>query len=152
MPFRDKSVLFLATGCFVGHAPFAPGTFGSLAALPLCYLMSGWSLAAGGAASFLFIAAAIRVAHRAEGLLGAKDPGCVVIDEIAGMLVTFVGVPLTPLSALAGFALFRCFDIVKPFPIRLVERKLSGGAGIVMDDVVAGIFANIALRLFLRIM
>lgn len=148
MHLRDKSVLFLSTGCFVGYVPFAPGTFGSAIALPLCYLFSRLPFTAGVVAGAVFIAAAVWIAHEAEALLKAKDPGCIVIDEIAGMLVTFLGVPFTPVSALAGFVLFRGLDIAKPFPIRWVEKRLTGGAGIVMDDVVAGIFANLLLRLF----
>ncbi len=151
MRLRDRSVLFLATGCGVGRIPLAPGTFGSAAALPLCWLVGGWHAAAGAAAVIAFIGAAVWVARGAERLLGAKDPGCIVVDEIAGMLVTFLGIPFTPLSALAGFALFRGLDIAKPYPIRWVERRLAGGTGVVMDDVVAGVFANLLLRLLLRL-
>ena len=151
MRFLDKPVLFLATGCFVGYVPVAPGTFGSAVAIPLCYLLTGWPLRVGAPAVGLFIVVAIWVAGRAESLLGSTDPGCIVIDEIAGMLVTFLAVPLTPAAALTGFLLFRGFDIIKPFPIRRVEARLSGGAGIVLDDVVAGAFANVVLRFLLLI-
>ena len=151
MHFKDRSVLFLATGCFVGYAPAAPGTLGSVIALPICYLLSRWHVGTGVIFTVLFIVVSIWIAHRAEKLLGAKDPGCIVIDEIAGMLVTFVSIPFHPVSAIGGFVLFRGFDIAKPFPIRWAERRLSGGAGIVMDDIIAGVFANILLRIFLII-
>lgn len=76
-----------------------------------------------------------------------EDPGEIVIDEIAGIIITLAGIPLTVLSVIIGFFLFRFLDILKPFPIRNLEKKLSGGVGIVMDDVAAGVMANIALRI-----
>lgn len=147
MHFSDRLALILATGCCVGYAPFAPGTFGSAAAVPLGYLLSDWQPVAGAAAIVLFIALAIWIAGRAETCLGASDPGCIVIDEIAGILVTFWAVPMNPAVAVAGFVIFRFFDILKPFPIRWVEARFSGGLGIVLDDVLAGVFANVVLRL-----
>ncbi len=144
---NPKGVMFLATGGRVGDIPVAPGTFGSLVGLPLVYLfaMAGWPIAAllTGALAL----AAVWVAGRAEKLLQAKDPGCIVIDEIAGMCVALLAVPLTVNTGIAGFFLFRFFDIVKPPPARQVEKLLPGGWGVVMDDVVAGIMANIAIRM-----
>ena len=95
------------------------------------------------------IVLAVWLAGASEKLLGRKDPGCIVIDEIAGMLVTMAGLPFTFFTAVAGFVLFRILDILKPFPIRTLERKIPGGTGIVIDDVVAGIIANITLRIML---
>jgi len=89
------------------------------------------------------------VAHKAEKILGRKDPGQVVIDEVCGMAVALWGLPLTPFFAVGGFALFRLFDIIKPFPIRWFDRRIKGGVGIMLDDVIAGIFTNILLRLLL---
>jgi phosphatidylglycerophosphatase A len=86
------------------------------------------------------------MAHEAEIILNAEDPGCIVIDEIAGMLVTLIGLPFNMISVFAGFLIFRILDIWKPHPIRFLERKLSGGVGIVMDDIVAGVLGNIILR------
>ena len=86
------------------------------------------------------------IAHDAEKILKKNDPGRIVIDEIAGLMVTLFGLPFNAVYALAGFVIFRFFDILKPFPIRLIEKKLSGGTAIVMDDVVAGIFSNLVLR------
>jgi phosphatidylglycerophosphatase A len=86
------------------------------------------------------------MAHEAEIILKAEDPGCIVIDEVAGMLVTLIGLPFNMISVFAGFLIFRILDIWKPYPIRFLERKLSGGVGIVMDDVVAGVLGNIILR------
>lgn len=95
----------------------------------------------------LFIGCAIGLASAAEKIIQQKDPGQIVIDEIAGFLVVFVGLPFNVYSAVLGFILFRGFDIFKPFPIRLLERKVSGGSGIVIDDVIAGLYAHLILRL-----
>ena len=90
---------------------------------------------------------AIWLADSSEKLIGKKDPGCIVIDEIAGMLVALVGLPFNFFTVAVGFVFFRLLDIFKPFPIRYLERKIPGGAGIVIDDLVAGIIANITLRI-----
>lgn len=146
MNLRDKGVLFLATGFYVGNVPFAPGTFGTILGLPLCFALAGlrFPLAIGG--TVLFIVAAVWIANGAEKLLGKKDPGSVVIDEVAGMAVTLAGLPFNLITALVGFIVFRILDILKPFPIRNLDKRISGGLGIVLDDVVAGIFANLLLR------
>lgn len=139
--------MFLATGFYVGRVPFAPGTLGSLVAFPVVILLAclRWPMAT--AAVLLLIAAAVWIAGRAERQLGSRDPGAVVIDEIAGMCVTMLAIPLSFATGVAGFLLFRLFDIVKPPPIRQLDRRLQGGWGIVMDDVAAGIAANIVLRI-----
>ncbi|MCG8471192.1 MAG: phosphatidylglycerophosphatase A [Desulfobacterales bacterium] len=151
MKLSDKHILLLATGFKSGNAPFSPGTFGSAAALPLCALVWAMGLVLGTAFSMLFVVAGIVAAcvvcERAEKILGEKDPSCVVIDEFAGMLVTFAGISLTWKVALAGFLLFRFFDILKPFPVRQLERVLPGGAGVVMDDVAAGVMAGLVLQI-----
>ena len=95
---------------------------------------------------------AVWVAGQAEQLLGAKDPGCIVIDEIAGMAVTFLGVPFSVPAVIIGFVLFRFFDILKPFPVGYMEKRLSGGLGVVMDDVAAGVMSNVALHVILAVM
>ena len=147
MNFRNKSVIVLATGCFTGYIPFAPGTFGSIVGLPLCFLLSKTKLSVAILFILIFIFFAILISNRAEKILKQNDPGCIVIDEIAGIMVTFLGLPFNTTSAIAGFAAFRFFDILKPFPIRFMERKTAGGIGIVMDDLAAGIYSNIILRL-----
>lgn len=149
MRFREKAVIFLATGGFVGNIPFAPGTFGSLLGIALCYAFSKISIPWAIFATLLVIAVAVWTAQVAERVLSKKDPGCIVIDEIAGMAVTLVGVPFHLTSVVLGFFLFRILDIAKPFPIRTLERRLSGGAGVVFDDVAAGIYSNILVRLIL---
>ncbi len=146
MNYKQKSVMFFATGCFIGNISFAPGTFGSILGLALCFLLSKIEFTVAVVLTILFVFFAIWMAHEAEIILNAKDPGCIVIDEIAGMLVTLIGLPFNMISVFAGFLIFRILDIWKPHPIRFLERKLSGGVGIVMDDIVAGVLGNIILR------
>ena len=138
--------MFFATGFFIGNIPFAPGTFGTMLGLPLCFLLSMLDFSFAVFLTVIFIFISVFIAHDAEKILKKDDPGCIVIDEIAGMMITLLGLPFNVFYALAGFAIFRLFDILKPFPIRFIEKKLSGGTAIVMDDVVAGIFSNLILR------
>ena len=147
MRFREKLVMFLATGGFVGNIPFAPGTFGSVVAIPLCYIFSKIKPSLAVFAAVLIIFLAIWIAQAAETILKKKDPGSIVIDEIAGMVVTFIGVPFNPVTVVSGFLIFRALDIAKPFPIRTLERRLPGGSGVVLDDVAAGIYSNLLLHL-----
>ena len=149
MNFREKMSVFLATGFYVGNIPFAPGTFGSLLGLPLCFILAGIQLPPAIIVVVLFIGLAVWVSNNAARTLKRKDPGCIVIDEIAGMMVTLIGVPVHLTSVIIGFILFRILDIAKPFPIRMIDKRLSGGLGIVADDVVAGIFANMLTRISL---
>jgi len=143
--------VFLATGFYVGKSPFAPGTIGTLWGLPLCFFLAEIKLPLAVVCLALLIALAIWLAHAAEKLLKQKDPGCIVVDEIAGMLVTMVGLPFNLTTASIGYIIFRILDILKPFPIRFLEKRVSGGAGIVLDDVVAGILANLLLRLMISV-
>lgn len=137
----------LATGCYVGKIPAAPGTFGSLIGVLGCLALSRIHPVLAVFATLVFIVAAVRIATEAEIILKKEDPGCIVIDEIAGMMIVLVGVPLDWSTVVGGFIIFRLLDIIKPFPIRILERRFSGGFGIVVDDVAAGIMANLALRL-----
>jgi len=152
MILKPKAVMFLATGAHVGRIPFASGTFGSLVGLPIVYLLSRINWAAALILTAILVLFSVRVAHLAEQQLKAKDPGCIVIDEIAGMCVTMLAIPLTLTTGLAGFLLFRVFDVIKPPPARQMERRLQGGWGVVMDDVVAGVMANIVLRIWVALM
>ena len=146
MNFKEKSVLYFATGSFVGYIPFAPGTFGTALGLFFCFILSFIDPVVSFVLVLLFILFATWIAHRAEKIIKKKDAGCIVIDEIAGIMVTLIGLQFHIGSALAGFIIFRFFDILKPFPVRTIERRLTGGAGIVADDVVAGLLSNIVLR------
>ncbi len=86
-------------------------------------------------------------AGRAEALLGRRDAPAVVVDEIAGMLIALAGLPFTVFNAAAGFVVFRVMDIFKPFPAGVIDSRMRGGVGVVMDDVVAGVYTNLLLRL-----
>lgn len=147
MNLREKGILFLSSGGFVGNITFAPGTFGSLWGLPICFLLSKVNFWVSVLFLALFIALAIWASHQAQRLIQKNDPGCVVIDEICGMMLSLVGLPFNAVSAAAGFIIFRLLDIFKPFPIRAIEKKFTGGMGIVLDDVAAGIIANMILRM-----
>jgi phosphatidylglycerophosphatase A len=146
---RHDLIVFLATGCFSGFLPGMPGTWGTFAAIPLVMVVHLGPTWMQGVATGLFFLFAVWVAGKGEILLGGHDPPCIVIDEMCGFLVSLLWVPLTPLTLIAGFLLFRFFDIMKPPPIRTVERRLRGGLGVVMDDVLAGICTMILLRLVL---
>ena len=146
MNFREKSVIFLATGFFAGNIPIAPGTVGTIVGLLFCFFLSGVNLLYAVIFQIVFIIFAIWIANEAERMLKKKDPGSIVIDEMAGIMVTLLGLPFNVVSVISGFFIFRFLDIIKPFPIRTIENKFSGGAGIVMDDVAAGIIGNCLLR------
>jgi len=137
--------LMIATSCGIGYAPIASGTFGSLPGLLLYVVLYnlGGSLAVLIALPLVVIVG-IWAANAAETHFNRKDPGHVVIDEIAGQLVALVFMAPTPGRLLAAFLLFRLFDIIKPFPARRLE-SLPGGTGIMLDDLVAGAYANLAL-------
>ena len=139
--------MFLATGGFVGRSPIAPGTLGSLIGLPVAYGLAQMSWMPAALLSILLILAAVPITAEAARILKADDPGCIVLDEIAGMVVALHGITFSAGTAIAGFVLFRIFDISKLPPVGFVERRLRDGWGIVMDDVVAGVLANGVLRL-----
>ena len=149
MNFKQKTVMFLATGCYIGNISFAPGTFGSVLGLLLCFFLSKINFSIAVLLTLIFILSAIWIAGEAEKILGEEDPGCIVIDEIAGIILTLSGLPFNITSMTVGFLIFRVLDIWKPYPIRLLENKFSGGIGIVLDDVVAGILSNVILRVFI---
>jgi len=146
----DGVARLVATGLGSGYSPVAPGTAGSLVGLLLFLPLAGlaWplQLAAIAAVTLVGTLAASRVARS----VGLKDPGLVVVDEVAGQWLTFLALPVTPVTALAGFLLFRVMDIVKPWPARDLER-LPGGIGIMADDIAAGLYAHLMLRVGLAI-
>lgn len=137
----------IATGLGLGYAPFAPGTFGTMLALPLYFLLSRLPLPLYAGAMAVIILAAIGAAGAAEKILDRPDPPEVVIDEVAGMLVAMIAIPPHPLAWLLAFGLFRFFDIVKPWPVGYIDRHFHGGLGIVMDDLAAGLYALALLQI-----
>ena len=143
----DRLLMFIATGAGSGYLPKAPGTWGTLVGLLLWWPLAGLSLTAYLATVAVLFIVGVASAGYAEKILDRGDPGVVVIDEIVGVLIALAAVPLHPVAALAGFALFRLFDIAKPFPVGWVDRHLHGGLGIMLDDVAAGLYALLVLHL-----
>lgn len=137
---------------FLGNSPIAPGTAGTLGSIPLYYLMVTYL---DGIQYLVFLlllmALAIKVSSNAQRIYKREDPREVVIDEVVGFLVTMAFIAPTITNIVLGFLLFRALDILKPFPCRRLE-KLSGGYGIVMDDVAAGVWANVLLVAIINIL
>ena len=147
--WRQRATLAIATIGPCGHAPVAPGTAGSAAGLLLFWAVrASGSLVVEGLVLLAVTAIGVAVASRAEAACGRRDPGLIVIDETAGMLLTLAAVPVGLGGAVVGFLAFRLFDVVKPFPARRAER-LPGGWGVMADDLVAGLYAQALLRLLL---
>ncbi|MBM4208913.1 MAG: phosphatidylglycerophosphatase A [Gammaproteobacteria bacterium] len=142
-------VLFLAFGFGSGLAKKAPGTCGTLAALPLYLLMVNTGNLVYSLLTFIVTVSGIWICGIAAEKLGEHDFNGIVWDEVAGYLITLLWIPFSWQAVLLGFGLFRIFDILKPWPIKAVDRKIKGGFGIMFDDVLAAILANIVLRLIL---
>ncbi len=137
----------LATGFYVGKIGRAPGTWGSLAALLPWLLIKDLSLSTYLILLVVLFVVGFFVCGSAEKILDSPDAGCIVIDEILGMFITLALAPPHPGAWLLGFVLFRVFDIFKPFPVCWFDQKIHGGIGIMMDDVVAGLYAFLCLQL-----
>ena len=144
-----RLAVFIATAGYSGYFPIAPGTVGSAVGLVI-YLLVWWtqSPVVETALIVAIFAAGTWAATHAERFFGGIDPGPVVIDEVLGMLVTLAFLPVGWTGALAGFFLFRIFDIIKPYPANRLE-KFHGGFGIMADDAMAGMYANLSLRLLM---
>jgi len=151
-PRYNFFVLLFASGFGAGYSPFASGTVATLIpGIPIFLLFSqmatGWYIAV----TMFLIIISIYICEAGDRVLGEKDSSKIVIDEICGYLVTMMLIPVSVISVIAGFFLFRFFDIAKIQPAKWVEDKLPGGAGVALDDIIAGIYANIGLRIFLYI-
>jgi phosphatidylglycerophosphatase A len=134
----------VATLGFIGYLPYGPGTWGSAAGFLLVVLVKPTDLILACILLPVFVVGAI-TSHAAEEILG-KDSGHIVIDEMAGYMVSVLFVPRTLVYNVSAFLLFRIFDIYKPPPIKMVEKHVPGGAGIMIDDVMAGIYANLCIQ------
>jgi phosphatidylglycerophosphatase A len=149
-PWKDRIALVLAAWFGSGLVPRAPGTAGTAAGYPLILLV----FAAGPLVTLgllvVLIPVSIWAAGRAERILDLKDPSLVVIDEVAGMALGLAFLPLSIPVLIIGFILFRIFDIIKPFPVRRLEQ-FPGGTGIVLDDLMAGVYTHLGLRILLLI-
>ena len=138
---RDPE-LFLAFGFGFGLAKKAPGTFGTLAAVPLYWLFAQTNFFIYSLLTIIVTVAGVWICDSAAKKLDEHDFGGIVWDEIAGYLITLWFVPYSLQAMLWGFVLFRFFDIVKPFPIRWIDKQIGGGLGIMLDDVLAAVFAG----------
>jgi len=140
-------ILTLATWGGVGFLPFMPGTWGTLAALPLWYYLAQigpWGYGLGVAA---LVIGGLAVAGPAQEILGRTDHGSIVVDEVAGLLITLAGVSPTWEHAALGFVIFRTLDILKPFPIRWFQEGGHGGLEVMADDVAAGVIGRVVLEI-----
>jgi phosphatidylglycerophosphatase A len=140
-------VLFLAFGFGSGLSKKAPGTLGTLAAVPVYWLFAQADIVVYSLLTLIVIISGISICGRAAEKLGEHDFGGIVWDEVAGYLITMWLAPPTWQALVLGFALFRIFDILKPWPIRWIDQSVKGGLGIMLDDVLAGVFAAIVLLL-----
>ena len=137
---------FLALGFGSGLAPFMPGTFGTIAGLPIVYAISVLPPAAYAVIALVCCWLGIRICDRTARDMGVHDHGSIVWDEVAGILITFLLIPITPFTLVYGFILFRLFDIVKPWPISYLDKNVHGGLGIMLDDIAAGFLACTCLH------
>jgi phosphatidylglycerophosphatase A len=143
----DKLIMAIASGCYTGYLPKAPGTWGTLVAFPLHFLLIRLSQTGYYASLAIIFVVAVLTAGSAEKILDRGDPGVVVIDEIIGMLIGLIGAPMKTVPLIIAFFLFRFFDIVKPFPAGWADAYLHGGLGIVLDDVIAGIYTLLVMQI-----
>lgn len=139
---------FLALGAGSGLAPKAPGTFGTLAAIPLVLLMPNY-LPVYCAIVLVLFALGVWLCDTCADNLGVHDHPAIVFDEWVGYLITMVAVPRSLWFVALGFVLFRLFDVLKPWPIGMADKRVSGGFGIMVDDVIAGVFAAIAMQVII---
>jgi phosphatidylglycerophosphatase A len=144
-----RLAVFIATVGYCGYFPIAPGTVGSAAGL-LFYVLVWWTQSTTVEVGLILVlfAAGIWAGTTAERYFGGIDPGPIVVDEVVGMLITLAFIPVGWSAALAGFLLFRVFDVIKPYPAGRFER-LHGGLGVMADDAMAAVYANVSLRVLM---
>lgn len=149
-PFSNP-IQFLAFGFGSGLAPKAPGTFGTLAAVPIYWFIADWSLLEYSALILVTAVLGIWICGAASRQLNVHDHPGIVWDEFVGYWITMWAVPVDWVWILAGFVVFRVFDIAKPWPINVLDKKVAGGFGIMIDDILAGIMACITLHIALAL-
>lgn len=144
-----RLAVFIATAGYSGYFPVAPGTVGSAVGL-VVYLLVWWAQSPVFEVALIagLFAAGVWAGTTAERYFGGVDPGPIVLDEVVGMLITLAFIPVGWSGAVAGFVLFRIFDVIKPFPANRLEA-LHGGLGVMADDAMAAVYANISLRLLI---
>lgn len=146
---KDKIIKAIAAFFFVGHLPFMPGTWGSLAGV-LIYILARRNVCAGWVVFLLLLLLGFLTAGPAEAIFGKKDDKRIVIDEVCGIFMLYLLLPCSYVYLTAGFILFRCLDILKPYPIKRVEDT-GGSFGIMIDDVIAALYSFIIIAPFLMI-
>jgi len=149
-PFSNP-IQFLAFGFGSGLAPRAPGTFGTLAAVPIYWFIADWSLLEYSALILVTAVLGIWICGAASRQLNVHDHPGIVWDEFVGYWITMWAVPVDWVWILAGFVVFRVFDIAKPWPINVLDKKVAGGFGIMIDDILAGVMACITLHIALAL-
>lgn len=148
--FSNFLIKAISTVFFIGYLPLVPGTFGSIAAVGLFYLLKPAGLAIYFLSIFLIMFLGLLTTGKTEKLLNKKDPSCIVIDEVMGMLIALSFMPADLKITILGFIIFRILDMFKPYPaIRL--QNLHGAIGVMGDDLVAGIYTNIVLQVILKL-
>jgi len=145
----NSIVITLGTFFYIGYMPFAPGTFGSLAGLFIFWLIKGDAFFCILAAAVLTIIGFL-VSGRAEKIINRKDPSVIVIDEVSGILISLIFIPYDLKLVVLAFLLFRILDTLKPYPAGKLQN-LKGSLGIMIDDIIAGIYTNIILQLVIRL-
>jgi len=152
MTFHRRVGVFIATCAYVGYAPIAPGTWGSAVGVGIyCLVRHQASVAIQLGAIGVLLVVGLWAATEAEHHFGGIDPRPVVIDEVIGMLITLALLPVNAIGVVAGFLIFRVLDVVKPWPARRLEH-LPGGFGVVLDDVMAGIYGNVIMIGLVRLL
>jgi len=147
-----KAGIFFVTGFYIGKIPVAPGTFGSIPGIFLAFLLNSLNPFLALAVFFLIFFIAVLLCGFVCKRKGIHDPGYIVIDEILGMAVSLMWIEMSVINVIMCFMVFRFFDIIKPFPINYFDKKIKGGLGIVFDDITAGLFTNILVNLFIKVM
>lgn len=146
---KKAVIKFLATGTYTGYSPVMPGTVGTLWGVVISWLISTSPAYEQVLAIMAVSAASVYLASGQARNTGEKDPGSIVCDEVAGFMVAVFLIPFTLFNVILVFILFRFFDILKPYPVGAIDKKASGGLGIVLDDIMAGIDANIVAHIVL---
>lgn len=144
---RTKIALQIATLFGIGKLPKAPGTWASLASLPVAFLLLHLNPVTYMALTFVLLIVGIIACDIVDRFRNSHDDGDLVIDELVGILITMTWLPITWQSFVLGFILFRLLDILKPFPINLLDKRIKGGLGVMLDDVAAGMIASVLLQL-----
>ena len=148
----NRLALFVAQGLGIGRIAWAPGTFGTALAVPLYLVLAPLDLLWYASVTVLLFLVGVWICGVADQVLGATDHASIVWDEIVGYLVTMLAAPEGWWWIVGGFVLFRLFDIWKPWPIRAIERRVGGGLGVMLDDLIAALMAWIALQLIAQVM